>query len=343
MWLPAVEYCSIYKPIGEIAYWFLAISNMIVFMLGVVLIVVQCRNGSCTKKAESSARYLLAVGPLTSITSLCFVGLALSQLFVPRKNFAIIFHGIGSGIFWILAIAYVQTYLQFLAKQTRMNEELKNRFFSKYARVMNLYTPLHILCVLCCFIVAFIPPNASVLTWHVGRALCVVGSFVPLCVIGLYILPSSMYFSIREIEIGSQIRQPSMKQRASKVEDSADSYASRNTAKITSLVFKMKLARHAILSTASSQFVLIVIIHGVPGFVYAAGVQNAISFGCVAFLVSCQYLVLLNQLGNSLSRLCCCCGARRTASTALSPKKSIHEVSAEKSAGTSGVRPVSSS
>jgi hypothetical protein len=345
MWPQTVEYCSIWKPIGEIAFWFLAVSNMVVFVLGLVLISVQCHSGLCTKKADTSAKYLLSLGPLSLITSSCFIGLAFTQLFLPHMNYAIIFHGIASGLFWVLAVAYVQTYLQFLAKQTRMNDDLKKRFFSKYARVISLYMPLHILCVLFCACVSVIPASASILAWDIGRALCVVGSFVPLCMIGLYILPSSMYFSIREIEIGSQIRHISVKQRASRVEEAGESsYAAKNTAKIQSLLYKMKLARLAILSTAASQFLLVLLVHSIPGFRYTGGVQNAISFGCVACLITMQYLVLLNHLGHSISNRGCCRGrSRRATSTVLASKKSIHEPSGEKSGAASTVRPISTS
>jgi hypothetical protein len=342
MWPQTVEYCSIWKPIGEFAFWFLAISNCIVFILGLVLIVVQCRKGLCTRKSDSSARILLTLGPLTLITSTFFIICAFAQLFAQQLEYAIIFDGIASGTFWILAIAYVQTYFQFLAKQTRMNDDLKKRFFSKYTRVLQLYMPLHILCILGCYSVIAVPAQASPLAWDIIRAANISGNFVPLCVIGLYILPSSMHFSIREIEIGAQLRQPSIKPRSSKVDDSNDSYSVKNASKIKSLLFKMKIARIVILLTAASQFVLVLVVNAVPGFRFSGGVQNAISFGCVALLIAVQYLVLLNQLGHSMNGLCCTKGTRAV-STALSPKKSLYDASNEKSVATSGVRPVSAS
>lgn len=317
---------------------------MVVVLLSIILVWAQYRKGMHSKRSDASTRVLLSLGPLSFLTSIFFVALAMTQLFMLNSGLAVIFDGLASGTFWIFAIAYVLTYFQFLAKQVRMNEESKKRFFTKYERVMNFYMPIHVLCVIGCFSITFVPIHASAQTWEVARVANISGNFIPLCVIGLYILPSSMKFSVREIETSAQLRVPS-KQRVSQAGagpgDSNDSQTVKNTNSIQRLLVKMKIARVVILITAATQFFLVLLVIAVSGFRFVGGVQNAISFGCVGLLIIFQFLVLLNHL--EPSSLCCALRLGRAGvpqSTALSPKKSVSDVSNEKSV-TSGVRPAS--
>jgi hypothetical protein len=334
MWPHTEEYCSIPEVVGKFSFWFLAIPNAIVCVLAVILSISQFRKGLFTvKRADSNTRALLSLGPLSILTCGFFVCTAIAQLYAPASGYAIKFAGVATVLLWVLSIAYMLIYFQFLAKQVRMNDELRKRFFMKYGRVLRYYMPFHILCIAAIMSVIFVPTDASAYAWDITRAVCMIGASFPQCIIGFYVLPSSMHFSIREIESGLLGRGKSMK--ANETEDSSND----STNKIRSLLFRMKAARYTILISNVNQMIITILANAIPGLRFLGGIQLALCLGNFGVIVIVQYPVLLNELGTSL----CACFQKRVPNLELSPKKSmVADNSHERSiAAISGVRPAS--
>jgi uncharacterized integral membrane protein len=228
-------------------------------------------------------------------------------------------------------------YFQFLEKQVKMNEELRNRFHVKYGKVLRYYMPFHILFTLAVINVIFVPYNSSPFVWQVSRGVCMTAFVIPQCIIGLYILPSAMKFSIREIEAGLTERHKSMRPKAA-ADDTNESASYRNSKKIRSLLFRMKTGYVVLLGTIAVQLVFLILTNAVPGLTFLGGIHIAIGLGSVGIIIIAQYFILLHELDTSY---CKCLGSSRTPSTALSPTKSMPNISHERSAPTSGIRPTS--